>query len=275
MTLRILLSLGALLLAAAVACYARGILALRQHPQGRRRSRWQPAALVLAVVIVVVIGASPLAELTENRLWTHMLQHQGFLLVAAPLLAASSPGAAVLAGMPHAVRGRLVRVARGLRLPALNNALLAWAVSQAAMWAWHLPGPYDAAVRSEPVHLSEHATFLLTGWWFWSHVLGHRRLADLPAAGYVAAAMLPGSALGAVLTFPRHPLYPAQATLSRAAGIDPLLDQRLGGIAMWVPMDFFYVALAVFFFSRWMGSTQRSWTGQAPAQAPLDQEVVR
>lgn len=267
---------GLLLFVATViglAVYARGIIALRHHPQGRRRTGWQPAALVAGVLVVAVLGASPLAEVMERRLWTHMVQHLAFLLVAAPLLASSSPGAAVLAGLPRAARTGLVRAAHLLRLPSLNRPLFAWVVSQAAMWAWHLPGPYDAAVRSEPVHLCEHATFLLTGWWFWSHVLGRRRLGNLPAAGYVAAAILPGSALAAVLTFPRHALYPAQAALSRAAGIDPVLDQHIGGLAMWVPMDFLYIALAVLFFSRWMDSAQRSWPGQAPA--PWEREVAR
>ena len=153
--------------------------------------------------------------------------------------------------MAPAWRRRLVRLAH--RLPGRRLATAAaWLIYVAALWLWHLPGPYDAAVRSETVHLLEHLSFAVTSWLFWVALV--RLAADVwhgpLAALYVATVVPPGAALGAVLTFATRPLYPAQAH-EAATTIDPLLDQRIAGLIMWIPLDLAFLALAIWLFARW------------------------
>jgi cytochrome c oxidase assembly factor CtaG len=57
--------------------------------------------------------------------------------------------------------------------------------------------------------------------------------------------------LGAVLTFARSPLYPAQAAAAIEAGRDPLADQQVAGLIMWIPADLLYMVIAVVLFLRW------------------------
>lgn len=243
----------ALLAAALLGCwYAVGLRRLLEHPQGRRQQRTRAPAVVTAVVILLVATLPPLGEVLEERMSTHMAQHLVILTVATPLLAYGSPGPALLAATPPALRHRLVRAVH--RLPRFP-APLAWLLFVATLWVWHVPGAYDAAVRSTPVHLLEHACFLAVGWLFWHHLvrLARTRGRGIAAAAYLAAVVPPGAALGAVLTFPDHPLYPAQAAHARALGVDPLLDQRIAGLVMWVPLDLVYLAVAIWLFARWLG----------------------
>lgn len=233
--------------------YLVGLRSVIAHPQGRRQQRWRVPCTLTGVVVLIVVGLSPLGELLEKRLSTHMAQHLVIITVAAPLLALGSPGQVVLAGLPRPLRRRLVTLGHGTPGRSLLTPF-GWLASVAAIWIWHLPGPYDAAVRSNGVHFTEHATFLLTAWLFWARLI---RLARSPhrsitAAAYVAAAVPPGAALGAVLTFADRPLYPLQAAQARASGIDPLLDQRIAGIVMWVPLDLVYLAVAIWLFGRWL-----------------------
>ncbi|HET8604735.1 MAG TPA: cytochrome c oxidase assembly protein [Marmoricola sp.] len=254
--------------------YGRGLARVRHHPQGRRHQRLRPWALVAGVVSVAVIAGGPLGELLEHRMWTHMLQHVVLIMVCAPLLAWSAPGPVVLAGLPRGARRPLVRLTHRLPLAALLSAPVAWTLQVAAMWLWHLPAAYDLAVGNELAHLAEHASFLLTAWLFWWYLLSpsRHRLRGLPAVFYLAASVPPGAALGAVLTFPQHLLYPAQAHLAVAAGIDPLLDQRIAGLVMWVPLDFAYLVLAVLLFGRWLRSLEDREALQAvPAVVELRQ----
>jgi cytochrome c oxidase assembly factor CtaG len=62
-----------------------------------------------------------------------------------------------------------------------------------------------------------------------------------------------------VLTFPQHPLYPAQAANAAASGINPLLDQRVGGLVMWIPLDFVYLLIAIGLFARWLHQLGARW----------------
>jgi cytochrome c oxidase assembly factor CtaG len=247
--------------AVTAAVYLRGLVVLRRHPQGRRQLRGRPWALAAGVLVVVVFTATPLGELLEHRMWTHMAQHVVLIMVAGPMLAFSAPGPVLLAGLPQGVRRPLVRVFHHLPLAVVLSAPAAWVLQVAAMWVWHLPAAYDLAVTNEFAHVLEHASFLLTAWLFWWYLLSpsRRRLQGMPAVFYVAASVPPGAALGAVLTFPQHALYPAQAQLAAEAGIDPLLDQRIAGLVMWVPLDFAYLVLAVVLFARWLMALQARW----------------
>lgn len=257
-------ALGVATVLAAVV-YLRGLATLRGHPQGRRRGG-RPWLLAAGVLVVVVFTATPLAELLEHRMWTHMTQHVVLIMVAGPLLAASAPGTALLAGLPPGVRRPLVRVVHHLPLTVVLSAPVAWLLQVAAMWVWHLPAAYDLAVENELAHVAEHACFLLTAWLFWWHLLSPRRLLHgMPAVFYLAASVPPGAALGAVLTFPQHTLYPVQAHLAAEAGINPLLDQRIAGLVMWVPLDFAYLVLAVVLFARWLQSLETRWPEEAAA----------
>ena len=44
-----------------------------------------------------------------------------------------------------------------------------------ALWVWHVPGLYEAAIHHEVVHLAEHASFVVTAVFFWWTVIGARR----------------------------------------------------------------------------------------------------
>jgi len=266
--------------AVAAAVYLRGLAVLRQHEQGRRQQQGRPWALLAGVLVVIVFTATPLGELLEHRMWTHMTQHVVLIMVAGPLLAFSAPGPVLLAGLPREVRRPLVRAFRRLPLALVLSAPAAWILQVAAMWVWHLPAAYDLAVENELAHVLEHACFLLTAWLFWWYLLSpsRRRLHGMPAVFYLAASVPPGAALGAVLTFPQHTLYPAQAHLAAEAGMDPLLDQRIAGLVMWVPLDFAYLVLAVLLFGRWLHTLESRWpseVGGAPLPESAELREVR
>jgi cytochrome c oxidase assembly factor CtaG len=56
-----------------------------------------------------------------------------------------------------------------------------------------------------------------------------------------------------VLTFAHAPLYPMQAAATAASGFDPLVDQQLAGLMMWVPPDVVDLGVALTLFLRWLG----------------------
>jgi len=247
-------------LVALLLCYAAGVRRLRRSQSGGAHAG-HPWALVAAVVVIAVVTTPPLGERLEERLATHMVQHITLIVVAAPLLAMSGCGLPALVGLPLPLRRRLVRLRRRVAVPGVVGPHAAWGAHIAALWLWHLPAAYDEAVRNTSAHVAEHACFLLTAWLFWWHLLGpvRRRLTGPVGVLYLVAAIPPGAALGALLTFSSQPLYPAQGHEALASGVDPLVDQRLGGLVMWVPLDFVYVALAVGLVGGWLHHLATRW----------------
>jgi cytochrome c oxidase assembly factor CtaG len=237
-----------------------------------RLGRWRVIAFLAALAVVAVAVAGPVDEVADRYFWAHMGQHMMLIVVAAPLLAVSAPGTPLLLVLPVRQRARLARLRLGLRTRTSTGWLFlpvtAWLLHVATLWGWHLPAAYDAATASPALHATEHLMFLVTAWAFWWHVLAGREpvavssgpprvgrsLSGPMAVLYVFATMLPMSALGAVLTFARSPLYPGQVHLALESGINPLTDQQLAGLVMWIPADVVYLLVVVALFLPWLTS---------------------
>src|SRR5207249_3139507 len=184
--------------------YGRGFRRLR----GRARRRAEAAAYFGGLGAVAVALASPLDHLASRSLSAHMTQHLVLVLVAAPLLVMGRPVLPVLMALPVPWR----RAARGLeRRPAvaaaggiLSRPTVAWLLHVSVLWAWHAPGPYQAALGSEAIHALEHASFLGTAmlfWWVALEAEPRRRLARGTDVLYVLLGWMQSGALGALFTF--------------------------------------------------------------------------
>ena len=63
-------------------------------------------------------------------------------------------------------------------------------------------------------------------------------------------------------------LYPFYLEAPKGWGLEPLVDQQLGGLIMWIPgMLVFWVAITVVFF-RWTKDEYRAWRVDPEAPSP-------
>jgi putative membrane protein len=241
-----------LLLALAALClvYARAIANLwRTAGSGRNVPMWRVGAFAAGILLLALALLSPVHALGGVLFSAHMVQHVLLMMAAAPLLALGAPAHLWLWALPLGGRRRVARwwrrhphVRRGLHL--LRLPLVAWLASALAMWLWHAPALYEAALRNEAVHVLEHVTFLGTAWLFWDQVLQPQRrsaLAEGTAILLLFTTALHTGILGALITFARTPWYPSYAGTTAAWGLTPLADQQLAGVIMWVPAGMVYL----------------------------------
>jgi putative membrane protein len=253
------LLLGGLLLAAWA--YRRGQASGPRRPVDTWRARCFAAALAALGVALV----SPLDALSGALASAHMVQHLLLLLVAAPLLALSAPASAILRGSPLAVRRASGRWRRRLGLTHGNVAVLrhpaaAWLLHVGVLWFWHAAAPYDGALDNEFLHVLEHASFLVTAVLFWHAVIGVRGAARVSGglgALLVFAMAMQSVFLSALLTFARTPWYSGYATTTAPWGLDPLADQQMAGVIMWIPAGGIYLAAALVLLVTWVRATER------------------
>ncbi|HEV2895702.1 MAG TPA: cytochrome c oxidase assembly protein, partial [Actinomycetota bacterium] len=62
--------------------------------------------------------------------------------------------------------------------------------------------------------------------------------------------------LSVLLTFARTPWYSSYATTTAPWGLDPLTDQQLAGVLMWVPAGGMYLAVALALLVSWIRATE-------------------
>ncbi len=134
-----------------------------------------------------------------------------------------------------------------------------WLAHVATLWFWHAAVPYDAALASGLIHAVEHGTFLLTGVLFWRTVVGGRTATRVvPGFGVllIFGMAMQSVLLSLLLTFARTPWYAGYATTTRAWGLDPLADQQLAGVIMWVPAGAVYVVAALLLLVAWVRASE-------------------
>jgi putative membrane protein len=240
------------LLAVSVILYGAGLARLWRQAGGRRGiGAWQAAAFGSGWVALVAALVSPLDALGTRLFSAHMVQHELLMIVAAPLLVLGRPLAAwTWALSPRHRRwvGSATRWERLSRLwSALTRPLTAWALHAVALWLWHVPQLFDAALHSEGLHILQHASFLLTALLFWWAVLGGdpRSRSNGFAMLSLFTTMMHTGALGALLALAPTPWYPSYVATAAALGFDPVEDQQMGGLVMWVPGGLAYLLAAL------------------------------
>ena len=259
-------------LAVACALYLPGLRAVwRRAGRGKGLSHARVMAWVLGLLALVLALISPIDALGGALFSGHMVQHLLLVLVAAPLLVLGAPHRALAWSLPRRVRGPAGRWWSRARLPralrrAIGNVAVVTALHALAMWAWHVPVLYEAALWHEGWHALEHASFLLTALLFWWMVVRSRRGAGVAVLAIFFTAMQSGI-LGAFLSLSSSAWYLGHGATVGQWGLTLMEDQQLAGMIMWIPASVVYIGAALAVLWRWLGADQTGAVPAAPAVA--------
>jgi putative membrane protein len=225
--------------------------------------KWQAGCFAAGWLTLLVALVSPLHELGAALFSAHMAQHTLLIAVAAPLLVLGRPLVPALWAVPMQWRRRagVMTQFRSFRVAwvAVTTPAVAWIFHAAALWVWHLPVPYQAALASNTVHALQHVSFLGTALLFW-WTLGHGRETRMSyglAVLYLFTTAMHTGGLGALLTFAGTPWYPAYSGPAAAWGLTALEDQQLAGLIMWVPAGISYLVAALILVAAWLRESER------------------
>jgi cytochrome c oxidase assembly factor CtaG len=181
-----------------------------------------------------------------------MSQHIVLMTVVPPLVVYGRPWPRMWLPFPLSARRAVGGVLSGspsFRRSAgfLRRPWVALAVQSLATGIWHVPQLYDAAARTEWVHVLEHVCFVAPALVFWGALLDappvRARIDDLHRAIWFTAAMIPSWILAIVLAFASAPVYAAYPSMT---------DQQVAAGVMWVPGSLTYFVAAIVAFYRWL-----------------------
>ena len=228
------------------------------------RSFRETAYFLGGVLLLLLDLVSPIDTLGDGYLFSaHVAQH--FLLaLIIPVL--------FLLGLPRRILERALAKPR-VRLieRAIGRPPVSWILGVGTMLVWHIPFFFNTALENDGMHIFQHLSCLVTGTMFWWPILSpleERRLTPLSAISSLFTACTACSLLGAVLTFTSPGAYAtylhpadrlgALRLLREGWGLDPKSDQQLGGMLMWVPGCFVYLAGILNAFTRWHKTSEQA-----------------
>jgi putative membrane protein len=251
-------------LVASAAVYGVGLTRLWRTPAGRRAVPvWHAVAWTAGWGSIVVALLSPLDRLSDILFSAHMTQHELLMLVGAPLIVVGRPLVVMLWAFAPATRERVGRLTQAPLFEAgwrgVTGPIVVWILHAVVLWAWHAPALYEAALADERIHAVQHLSFFVTAALFWWAVVHGRygRGGYGVAVLYVFTTALHSGALGALFTFAGTERYPAYDASTRAWGADPLADQALAGLIMWIPFGLVFMIVGLALFAAWLGESDR------------------
>jgi cytochrome c oxidase assembly factor CtaG len=221
--------------------YLRGLRAYRGGGRSLFRP-WRLAMLALGVLVSAVALMGPVDNLSDYSFTWHMVQHMLIAQVSVPLILLAAPFLPVVHGLPEGFRRRwFIPFANhaGVRrvLSTATHPVVAFVSYVMALWAWHAPPAYDAALNNDAVHFVEHLCFVVTSLQMHWHIVNpfpfRSRMHYLVRMGFLFVITVQNGALAALITFAERILY-GYDKFTSFWGMTMLEDQLLGGLVMWV-----------------------------------------
>jgi putative membrane protein len=247
-----------------VLLYAIGLRRLWGHEAGRQSVRpWQGAAFLLGAGSAAAALLGPLDRWSDVLFSAHMAQHEMLMLVGAPLMVLGRPFIVTLWALPPHGRGAVSSLVKRRWIAAswerASGPFTVLILHALVLWAWHVPALFEAALHDEALHALQHLLFFLTAALFWWALIHGRygRLGYGVGVLYVFATAMHTQILGALLTFGLRLWYPTHAARTAAAGTNPLGDQQLAGIVMWIPFGAVFLFTGLALFAAWLGEAER------------------
>ena len=222
----------------------------------------RPALFLSGWTVLTLSLISPLHEAGERSFTMHMIEHELIMLPATLLLASSGAGGVLAWGLPRPLR---LALAGGWKSPLqrlwrrLTDPVTATIIQGIVMWAWHAPPLFDRALDSFGWHIAQHACFFVSSLLFWWAMLHPRERGSGygVSAACLFATSLVGGALGALMSFSSSPWYADYAAMGMTGvGLDPVNDQRLAGLIMWIPGGLVHGVAALTMFYKWLKASE-------------------
>ncbi len=251
----------------AAALYARGVTrCVPPVPVGRR------VAFVAGLALIYAALQTSWDYFASHMFFVLQLQHFALHDLGPALLAVAAPGAALAGGLPRGLRARRPAIARAARVARrlLCEPRLATFLYVLTQLVWLLPPVAFDVMVSNPLYRIMSGCTVLGGLPFWHLILDPRshplaRLRLRQRFLYLFLGMLPMMLTSAALGFSQSDWYPVYAVCGRFLPISPVMDQELGGMAMWVPGGLLVAVVFLFVLGRKLDQAARHATPRSTA----------
>ena len=242
------------------------ILAVYVRGAVRRRSVKQPVSalrhtLFLAGILALFLSLqSPIDPMGERLFLAHQTQHLLLRMIGPMLVVLARPQAVLLAGLPEALRRRVVAplMAQG---PAsrlyrfLTRPFIAFVLFILSLYFWQIPSVHNVALLDPLIHWAMHLTMLAAGFLFFAMIFGRRDGPTDPShflrIVLLFAGIVSNILLGAITVFKTRVLYTAYDIEGRLFGIAPLTDETTGGFVLWVPASMMTIIAIIIVVYDW------------------------
>jgi putative copper resistance protein D len=226
------------------------------HPVWRASSFSVGAAVALAAVF------SPVATYSRQLLWADFT---GFLLltmVAPPLMLLGAPLTLAFRASSRRRRRVLRRAYRSQIAAVATFPVATWLTFAVVTYLWQFTSLTEFAAEHQPVRTAQQLSLLLVGLLFWLPALAadplRWRLPYPLRCLYVMVEMTHKGLFGGMFLSLNNPIHSDFAARAPAWAPNPMLDQRMAILILWIGGNLIFLAALIGLAAGWISYEQRN-----------------
>jgi putative membrane protein len=223
---------------------------------------WKLAVFLAGLVALAVAVVSPLEYYGNQVLWLNFLGFLVLTMMAAPLLLLGSPLTLAFRVAGPGRRVALRRAYRSWPVTVATHPVASWLGFAVFTYAWQFSWLTDEAASNVFVRDTQQVTLLLVSLCFWTPALCadplRWRMAYPLRALYVFVEMTHKGLFGGMFLSMNHAFHPGFAAGLPAWAPDPIDDQRLGILILWIGGNIIFIAALIGIIIGWMAYERRN-----------------
>jgi putative membrane protein len=259
--------IGVLTVAAAYVWFTGAWTRRQREPERYSTLTRQRVSFFLALALFVVALGPPLNDwATWYLLSAHMVQHILLTLIVPPLLLLGLPAWLI---RPVLTRYRPVERAGYL----LTRPAVGFGLSALVTLLFHVPAVMEVSCQDPLVHGVERFSYVFAYLLFWWSIVGPLpewpKLSEPLQCLLLFLQMLPMILVGAPITLANSVVYPMYTEHPFGLfSVDPIVDQQVAGLMMWVLGMVGMLIPLSFIFLRWASRQDAEARGEGRRPAP-------
>ena len=245
--------------AAAVLCawgYRRAAKLGFPHP------RWRLACLLASLAMVFIAVCSPIDHYGRDILFVDFPGVLLLTMIAPPLMLLGAPLTLAFRASGKSGRRRLRATYRCRLVAVLTFPIATWLLFAVATYVWQFTELTDVAARHQSLRYLEQSTLLLVGLMFWNPAIVadplRWRLPYPLRSLYVLVEMTHKGLFGGMFLSMTRVVHTDLAERAPAWAPDPLQDQRLAILVLWIGGNLIFLLALGWLASGWVSYEKRN-----------------
>ncbi len=231
------------------------VLWARARRRPDRLSVFRLVMWTLGVLLLLYTMSSGIDAYAMALFWMHMTEHLMLIMVIPVVLVYGSPLSLIRANLNEPGQRRFDAV-MGRRSPIgwLFNPAVAFVIYTVVIFGTHLTGFMDQMAMNEQLMLTEQLLYLISGWLFFTPLMGKEPIAwSFPVPGLIGLmmiGMMPDTIVGIVLMQSTVNVFPMYMSMRPDWATPAMTDLYYGGSMMWGVGDGLMMLFAIILMFR-------------------------
>ncbi|MEO8539463.1 MAG: cytochrome c oxidase assembly protein [bacterium] len=257
---------------------------------GLNHPRWRLGTFAAGILAVYLAVGSPIAHYGREILWVNFTSFLLLTMVAPPLILLGAPLTLAFRATHKAGRKRLRAIYRSKLASVLTFPVATWLTFAVATYLWQFTDLTEVAARDQSVRYIQQISLLVVGLLFWMPAVSadpmRWRLPYPLRSLYVFVEMTHKGLFGGMFLAMTSVMHSDFASRAPSWAPDPLLDQRMAILILWIGGNLIFLVALVAMVFGWVAYEKRNqqrtdWRlrlqneAKAKRRAALDQVFQR